>query len=133
MKRKIHQKAFRDLVYRKNNGQKGCKIQYEKLDLAAYLTSKSNISVKDKLEMFAYRSEMNELPCNYGNKTECEMGCNSQIMNNERLLNCPQINVCENTMNLTQLLNGSNKEKFKVLQKLQENNIIRIDHLRDSV
>ena len=103
VKRKIHQEAFRDLVYRKNNGQKGCKIQYEKLDLAAYLTSKSNISVKDKLEMFAYRSEMNELPCNYGNKTECEMGCNSQIMNNEHLLNCPQINGCENTMNLTQM------------------------------
>ena len=76
---------------------------------------------------------MNELPFNYGDKTECEMGCNSQIMNNEHLLNCPQINVCENRMNLTQLFNGSNKEELKVLQKLQENNIIRIDHLRDSV
>ena len=84
--------------------------------------------------MFAYRSEINELPCNYGNKTECEIGCNSQIMNNkEHLNNCPQINVCENTMNLTKLLNGSNKEELKVLQKIQENNIIRIDHLRDSV
>ena len=74
---------------------------------------------------------MNELPCNYGNNKKCEIGCNSQIMNNEHLLNFPQINVSENTSTLTQLLNGSNKEKFKVLQKLQENNIIRIDHLRD--
>ena len=75
---------------------------------------------------------MNELPYNYGNKTKCEMGCHKQILNNEHLLNCPQINANENTVNLTQILNGSNTEKLKVLQKLQENNKIRIEHLRDS-
>ena len=132
MKRKVHQKAFNDLVSIKNNCQKGFKIQYEKLDLAAYLTSMSNISVNDKIEMFAYKSEMNELPYNYGNKTKFDFGCKTQIMNNEHLLNYPQINLNENTRNLTQILNGSNKEKLNMQQKLQENNKIRIENLMDS-
>ena len=41
------------------------------------------------------------------------MGCPTQIMNNERLLNCPEINVNENTMNLTQILNESNNKNLK--------------------
>ena len=36
-------------------------------------------------------------------------------MNNERLLNCPEINVNENTMNLTQILNESNNKNLKCL------------------
>jgi len=56
---------------------------------------------------------MNELPYNYGNKTKCEIKGPTQIMNNERLLNCPEINVNENTMNLTQILNESNNKNLK--------------------
>ena len=53
VKRKVHAKAFEGLVKKKNDGQKGCYIEYEELEMASYLMSKSKISVKDKIEMFA--------------------------------------------------------------------------------
>ena len=49
VKRKVHAKAFEDLIKKKNDGQKGCYIEYEELEMASYLVSKSNISVKDKI------------------------------------------------------------------------------------
>ena len=70
------------------------------------------MSTNDKLEMFAYRCEMNDLPFNYGNKTMCEMGCHEQILNNEHLLNCPTINGNNIKVNLKEILNESNKEKI---------------------
>ena len=68
---------------KKNSGEKGRHIHYEKHEMASYLLSKSNFSVKDKLEIFAIRCEMNDLPFNFGNKTNCEMGCHETIMNTE--------------------------------------------------
>ena len=60
--KRVHEVAFENLIIKKNDGQKGLFIQYEKSEMAAYLSSKSNISVTDKLEMFAIRCEMNDLP-----------------------------------------------------------------------
>ena len=51
-------------------------------------------------------------------------------MNNERLLNCPEINVNENTMNPTQILNESNNKNLKCYKIY---NKILIKHLRFSV
>ena len=76
--------------------------------------------------------ELNDLPYKYGNKTMCEMGCHEQILNNEHILNCPPINGNNIKVNLKEILNESNKEKIKVLQKLQENTKRRIENLRDS-
>ena len=132
VKRKVQKKAFKDLILKKNGGQKGSQILYEKHSLAPYLTSKSNMLTNDKLEMFAYRCEMNNLPFNYRNKTIFEMGCHEQILNNEHLLNGPTLNGNIVKLNLKEILNGSNKEKNNVLQKLQENTKRRIEHLRDS-
>ena len=56
--------------------------------MAHYLLAKRKNSVPEKIEIFAYRCEMNNLPFNCGNKTNCEQGCPTE-MNNEHLLNCP--------------------------------------------
>ena len=133
VKRKVHDKAFKDLIKKKNDGQKGSLIKYEKLEMATYLLSKSNISVKDKIEMYAIRCEMNELPFNYGEKTNCEMGCQAQVMNNEHILNCPALNCDASRMNITEILNGNNKQKLKTLNKFKENMKRRTEYLRDSV
>ena len=37
VKRNVHNKAFKDLIAKKNGGQKGRDIQYEKLEMAQYL------------------------------------------------------------------------------------------------
>ena len=36
--------------------------------------------------MFAYMFEMYDLPCNFGNKTMCEMGCHQKTLNIEQKL-----------------------------------------------
>ena len=41
VKRKVQQKAFNDLILKKNRGQKGIQILYEKHYLAPYLTLKA--------------------------------------------------------------------------------------------
>ena len=43
--------------------------------MSDYLLPEAALSVTEKLELFAARTEMNENPCNFGNKTLCEMGC----------------------------------------------------------
>ena len=106
---------------------------YEKLKMAGYLLSKSNISVKDKIKMFAIRCEMNELPSNYGDKTNCEMGCQAQVMNNEHILDCPKLSCDASRMNLIKIFNGNNKQKLKTLNKFKENSKRRTEYLRDSV
>ena len=132
VKQKVHDKAFEDLIYKKNMGQKGRNIKYEKLEMAHYLLSKSKNSVQEKLEIFAYRCEMNILPFNFGNKTNCEQGCPTE-MNNEHLLNCPKLNNHKEITDLNLILNGTNIEKLNTLKKLNKNSTTRTQLLMDSV
>ena len=55
VKRRVQEIAFKNLIEKKNAGQKGCLIQYDKLEMPAYLLFKNNISVANKIEMFAIR------------------------------------------------------------------------------
>ena len=41
--------------------------------MADYLTPECPLSVQDKADMFAFRSEMNILPNNFGKKDLCEL------------------------------------------------------------
>ena len=132
VKKKVHDKAFRDLIARKNGGQKGKNIHYEKFEMAQYLLAKSQNSVQDKIEIFAYRCEMNSLPFNFGQKANCEQGCPNE-MNNEHLLNCPQLNKETEVEEFNQILNGTNQQKLIILKKLKENSIRRNQLLMDSV
>ena len=60
--------------------------------------------------------EMNNLPFNFGKTANCEQGCQNE-MNNEHLLNCPELN--ENTEKEEQnlIVNGTNEQEIKVLKK----------------
>ena len=132
VKRKVHEKAFKDLIHKKNMGQKGKNINYEKLEMAHYLLAKSKNSVQEKVEIFAYRCEMNNLPFNFGKKTNCEQGCPTE-MNNEHLLNCPKLNQHKEKTDINLILNGTNIEKLNTLKKLNKNSTIRTQLLMDSV
>ena len=46
----MHEKVFEDLIIKKNSGQKGSHIQYEKHEMAINLISKSDFSLTEKLE-----------------------------------------------------------------------------------
>ena len=117
--------AFEYLLDKQAKGKKGKLIQYEKLELADYLLPECSISVKDKIELFAYRCEMNDLPNNFGKSDSCELSCNV-LMNNEHLLNCAHLNESNlNNLTLNQLRNGNTIEKVEVLNQLQHNATIR--------
>ena len=100
--------------------------------MAQYLLAKSQNSVQDKIEIFAYRCEMNSLPFNFGQKANCEQGCPNE-MNNEHLLNCPQLNKETEVEEFNQILNGTNQQKLIILKKLKENSKRRTQLLMDSV
>ena len=59
--------ALRDLLDRKQKGEKGQEIIYKDISMADYLLPEATLSVTEKLELFAARTEMNENPYNYGN------------------------------------------------------------------
>ena len=47
-----------------------------------YLLPESEMSNKDKIELFHIRTEMNDLPFNFGSKTICDKGC-KEILDNK--------------------------------------------------
>ena len=132
VKKNVHTIAFESLIIKKNEGNKGSHIIYGDLQMSQYLLAQSNISVKDKEEIFLYRCEMNDLPFNFGRKTNCELGCSSE-MNNEHLLNCPIIKEGNDQFEYNLILNGTNSQKIQILRKLQENSERRRKLLMDSV
>ena len=87
--------------------------------------------MQEKIEIFAYRCEMNNLPFNFGKKANCEQGCQNE-MNNEHLLNCSELNEETTKGDLNLLLNGPNEQKLRILKKLNKN-AERRKQLMDSV
>ena len=43
--------------------------------MADYLLPEANLTVEEKRNVFSLRLEMNENPCNFGSKIQCETGC----------------------------------------------------------
>ena len=130
VKKQIRKIAFKDLVDKQQNKEKGKSIRYDSLKMADYLLPESNLNNKDKLEIFALRAEMNPNPYNFGLKTLCELGC-QQFQDNKHLFYCEKVNKNENVLSFENILNGSLKEKVMVLRKFQENMNER-EQLRDS-
>ena len=67
VQRQMQKIAFQELTEIKNSKQKGKYIKYESLQMADYLTPEANLSVTEKIELFAIRTEMNFNPYNFGN------------------------------------------------------------------
>ena len=53
-----------------------------------YLLPECEISNDEKIEWFHIRTEMNDLPFNYGRKIICDNGC-KETLDNKHFLNCP--------------------------------------------
>ena len=81
--------ALRDLLERKQRGEKGREIIYQDISMADYLLPEATLSVTEKLELFAARTEMNENSYNYGNKIVCELGC-QEAQTNRHICMCKQ-------------------------------------------
>ena len=97
--------------------------------MADYLIPECPLSVQDKADMFAFRSEINNLPNNLGKKDLCELSC-QELMDNEHLLTCVHLNERRVTnVNLEHIRNGNISEKINVLKILQEKTRKRITYI----
>ena len=80
-----HKKAaFQYILNKLQNGKKGKHIIYTQFEMADYLQPNCSLSVEDKRQMFAIRSETNDLPNNLGKSEIC---CNTAL-NNEHIIIC---------------------------------------------
>ena len=127
--------AFQNLKNKQANGSKGKKIIYESLKLADYLQPDCQLSVEDKRLMFSLRTEMNEIPSNYGTQTNCIAGCNT-ILTNIHIFRCEILNNKQtNNLDYTYILNGNINQQIEVLKHMKAN-IIKMNqleiNLRDS-
>ena len=133
VKRQVEKLAFTSLTQKQKGGTKGQKIDYKYLQMADYLLPECEVSNKDKIELFHIRTEMNDLPFNYGNKIICDKGCN-EVLDNQHFLDCPLVNSKKNEVNeYKKILNGSMDEKIITLRKFQEEQKQRKKTLWDSV
>ena len=67
VKRQVEKLAFTSLTLKQKGGKKGQKLGYKCLEMADYLLPECEISYQEKIEKFHIRTEMNDLPFNYGN------------------------------------------------------------------
>ena len=120
VKRQTEKVALKTLLEKQQKGQKGRFLKYERLELADYLLPECEAGVEDKREIFNIRTEMDDFPCNFGNKTYCDMGC-KEILNSEHLLTCSALNEENNEYEFMNILQGTMKQKVMVLKKIQQN------------
>ena len=80
--------------------------------MADYLHPEFEISSSDKYEIFSIRSELNDFPSNFGNKTLCTTGC-LEVLNSEHVTTCPELTETGNiNLEYNNLLKGSMKLKI---------------------
>ena len=123
VQRQMQKIAFQELTEIKNSKQKEKYIKYESLQMADYLTPEADLSVTEKLELFAIRTEMNFNPYNFGNKIPCEKGCQEE-QTNKHIFDCLKSENEKHEFEYENLLNGTLKQKiqtFKTFQKKNEN------------
>ena len=113
VKNKMKEVAFRELTLRQKKGEKGRTIVYNNFSMADYLLPEANLTVSEKVQIFSLRSEMNDNPCNFGEKIKCQMGC-SQIQQNEHILKCPELNnlIVEQIQKKSKMVQYTEKQKF---------------------
>ena len=111
VKKKTEEAAFRYLCQKQQAGKKGKYIKYKKLQIADYLLAESKATQEEKFEIFALRTEMNDLPHNFGNSEICKKyGCLEEMSNKH-------IFICQDPKNVAyeKLLNGNSEEKIEAL------------------
>ena len=125
MRSSIEQAAFCYLKAIHKQKQKGRQINYHNLILQPYLRSNENFKLKEQQELFAMRSQMNNLKANFCSRQQIE-NCDKceKKMNNEHLFECTWKTNNLNNITYEQLLNGTileQKQGIKFVLECEEN------------
>ena len=101
--------------------------------MADYLLPECQATPEEKSQIFLMRSEMDDYPSNFGNKTKCDLGC-PETLNSKHMLVCSKLNE-EGSSNLKfeLILEGTMNEKLNIFHRIKENIEKKKHLLRDSV
>ena len=77
-------------------------------------------ALEEKFNIFKLRTEMNDMPYNFGKNMFCINGC-EDLLTNKHILICPHINKSNSLAQFYQLLNGNVEEKVEALKIFQKN------------
>ena len=132
-KDKSEERAFSELIYKKEKGSKGSTLKYgQKLQMADYLCPNNQLSVDEQRQIFQIRSQINPLPSNKGMVVPCPTGC-GETMNNSHIFQCVVLNPEEQT-SIEKLINGDIYEMKNTIIRWNQN-IMKIEEItsQDSV
>ena len=86
-----------------------------------YLQPNSLLNFQEQIAIFSFRTRMNPLSYNFGNKSEIEKcKCEEQITN-QHLLECDVLNNGRHDFKYQQILNGTILEQKTILSILMKN------------
>ena len=124
---KSEERAFSELIHKKEKGSKGSTLKYgQKLQMADYLCPNNQLGVEDQIQIFQIRSQINPLPSNKGLVVPCPTGC-GETLNNSHIFQCVVLNPEEKT-SIEKLINGDIYEMKKTLNTWNEN-IMKIEEI----
>ena len=119
-KDKSEEKAFYELIHKKEKGSKGSTLKYgQKLQMADYLCPNNQLTVDEQVQIFQIRSHTNPLPSNRGQVVPCPTGC-GETLNNSHILQCVVLNQ-EEQASIEKLINGDIYEMKKTLITWNQN------------
>ena len=126
-KRKAIQLAYKYLLNKQKQGEKGFNIIYgESFSMANYLKPNSLLSMEDQKVILSIRCQVNPLPSNMGEVIQCETGCGN-ILNNTHIMECPILNNRQK-YDINNLING-NMCEMKQMLAIWRNNIRKRDKM----
>ena len=91
IKKKTEVAAFKYLCGKQFKGKKGRKIHFDKVEMADYFLPDSGASLEEIFVIFGMRTEMNDMPYNFGKKLFCKYECQDLLIN-KYILICPHLN-----------------------------------------
>ena len=115
---KINHLAYNYLIGQVKS--KGKEINYGgELQCQPYLLPNNILTHNEQLELFAYRSRMNNLKYNYGGQELCVCGTK---LDNEHLLICDVLNGgTRHNLSYDKIFSGTLSEQKSIIQKLTKN------------
>ena len=122
VKEKVLHQAFKYLIDLQGSHKKGRNIQFDKLALQEYLKSNQGLSIKEKSFIFAARSNMIDLKCNFKiGKTDllCR-GCNIEEECQQHILKCKALsdNSVADVIPEYDDLNSNNPKKIAIIGRI---------------
>ena len=107
----------------KGRGRKGKEIEYDKIEMAAYLQSMNReLTIEKRRRIFEIHNMMVDIPSNFSSEEENEQKCVcKQKENMEHIYYCEKLNQNKPEEMYKQIFHGRLDQQVSVFQRFEEN------------